>query len=298
MEKILKATHEGPLVIAGIEIPAFVLEDGTRVLSQRGLRKSVGLSRSGGSKAGAHRIGSFLTRISEKGIDVNDLTVRIQNPIEFKPSHGGRTAFGYEATILADMCDAVFEAHKKNALLPQQKHIAKQCEILMRGFAKVGIIALVDEATGYQEVRDRLALQHILEKYLREDLARWAKTFPDEFYENLFKLKGWQYRPLSVNKPSVVGHWTNDLVYKRLAPGVLSELRKRNPTISPGRRRHKHFQWLSDDYGNPALKEHLSNLIFLMKAAPNWVFFYRALQRAAPKYGDTVSIDFGEPEDE
>jgi len=33
----------------------------------------------------------------------------------------------------------------------QQKHIAAQAEIIMRGLATVGIIALVDEATGYQD---------------------------------------------------------------------------------------------------------------------------------------------------
>lgn len=296
MDNVKKTTHEGPLIISGIEIPAYVLEDGTRILSQRALQTSIGLSRSGG-KDGARRMGIFLTGMLSKGIDINDLNTRVDNPIIFKPLRGGR-AHGYEATILADICDAVFEANKQGKLLKQQKHLAVRCEMLMRGFAKVGIIALVDEATGYQETRDRLALQKILDKYLREDFAKWAKTFPDEFYKGLFRLKEWQYNPLSVKRPGVVAYWTKDLIYKRLAPGVLTELQKRNPIIKPGRRKHKLFGLLTDDYGIPSLKQLLTNVIFLFDASPNWNYFYRALQRAAPKYGDTIPLGFDEKEDE
>ena len=293
-DKILKATHGGPLVIAGITIPAFVLEDGTRVLSQRGLCESIGLSTGGASKAGAHRIESFLARIDEKGIEVSDLMARIQKTIEFKPPHGGRTAFGNEATILADICDAVFDAEKKDALLPQQKHIAKRCEILMRGFAKVGIIALVDEATGYQEVRDRIALQKILDKYLLAEYAKWAKRFPDEFYELMFKFKGWQWKGMSVNRPSVVGRYTNDLVYERLAPGLLAELKRLNPPDEHGRRKTKFQQWLTEDIGHPALQKHLAILIAFMRAAPNWGVFHRNVERALPKLGETIPMALDE----
>jgi hypothetical protein len=48
-------------------------------------------------------------------------------------------------------------------------------------FARVGIIALVDEATGYQEVRDHEALQEILKRYISEELLVWVRTFPMEF---------------------------------------------------------------------------------------------------------------------
>jgi hypothetical protein len=168
----------------------------------------------------------------------------------------------------------------------------------MRGFAKVGIVALVDEATGYQEVRDRLALQKILEKYLREEYAKWARTFPDEFYENLFRLRGWQYRPLTLKKPGVVGHLTNDLIYKRLAPGVLDELKKKNPIVAPGQRRQRHHQWLTEDVGHPRLREHLSAVMALMKASTKWSSFYRSMQRALPQYGNTIPLALDEPEDE
>jgi hypothetical protein len=49
----------------------------------------------------------------------------------------------------------------------------------MRGFARVCIVALVDEVTGYQYFRAR--------QFISKKLRKWAKTFPDEFYERMFK---------------------------------------------------------------------------------------------------------------
>jgi hypothetical protein len=46
----------------------------------------------------------------------------------------------------------------------------------------VGIIALVDEATGYQKVREKQALQLKLQAFIAEDMQEWAKLFPDEFW--------------------------------------------------------------------------------------------------------------------
>jgi hypothetical protein len=80
----------------------------------------------------------------------NDLLVALDNPIKFHPPHGGRLAFGYSATILADICEAVLATRNAGKLQKQHEPIADRCEILVRGFARVGIIALVDEVTGYQ----------------------------------------------------------------------------------------------------------------------------------------------------
>jgi hypothetical protein len=102
------------------------------------------------------------------------------NPIEFKTPQGNR-ALGYEATVLADICDAVLEARKAGKLTSKQQHIAAQCEILVRGFARVGIIALVDEATGYQADRARDALAKILQAFVAKELREWVKRFPGEF---------------------------------------------------------------------------------------------------------------------
>lgn len=162
----------------------------------------------------------------------------------------------------------------------------------MRGLAHVGIAALVDEATGYQEIRDRKALQAILDRYLTDEWSKWTKTFPDQFYKHLFRLKGMTYPPMQGNqKPMYVGYWTNDIIYSRLAPRVLEELRRKNPKTVAGNRSRKHHQYLTRDFGHPELKEHLSNVMFLMSACKSWNAFKKLLDQAKPKYGSTIPLD-------
>jgi hypothetical protein len=145
-----------------------------------------------------------------------------------------------------------------------------------------------------REQTGRIALQAILDKYLNAERAKWAKTFPDEFYEQMFRLRNWIFNPLSVKRPSVIGHITNDVVYSRVAPGVLAKLKELNPKTEYGYRKAKHFQFFTQDYGMPELRQHILNLIFLMRASDRWQSFYSALNRAAPRYGDTMELTFSE----
>ena len=160
----------------------------------------------------------------------------------------------------------------------------------MRGFARVGIIALVDEATGYQEVRDRQALAEILDKFLRKEFAAWAKRFPDEFYQEIFRLRHWEWRGMKVNRPQIVAHYTKDLVYARLTPGILKELEIRNPLDEHGHRKAKHHQWLTDDIGHPRLAQHLYGVVGLMRAAEQWDEFMSMVDKAYPRRGDTLQL--------
>ncbi|MGH6819678.1 MAG: P63C domain-containing protein, partial [Methylocella sp.] len=231
--QVKAATHgsdDHPLRIGDIEIPCYVLEDDTRVLSQRGLQGGIGMSLSGAPRAGEQRLAVFVDGLAQKGIDTKDLAARIRNPIRFLPVSGGRSAYGYEATILADICDAVLAARKQgNVLLPSQNHIADRCEILIRGFARIGIIALIDEATGFQRDRTKDALARILESFIAKELQPWLRTFPSAFYQEMFRLRDLEYDPARVQRPRYFGVLTNDIVYKRLAPGVLEELKSAIP---------------------------------------------------------------------
>lgn len=288
-------SSDHPLKIGNLELPCYVLDNGRRVLVRAGMINSLGMSEGTGSRSleGGDRLTKFVDGQRLKPFISDKLAEMIKNPIRFRLPKGG-IAFGYEATILADLCDAVLSAREAGELQKQQLHIAKQCEILVRGFARVGIIALVDEATGFQEIRDRQALQAILDKYLTDEWAKWTKTFPDEFYRELFRLKNIAYPPVTSkkNRPSYVGHWTNDVIYSRLAPGVLNALREKNPVTPTGYRKRRFHQHLTRDYGHPALKEHLTNVIFLMKGCTSWSDFQRMLNRAAPKFGKTIPLDF------
>ena len=89
--------------------------------------------------------------------------------IEFKTERG-QVGFGYSAELLPKVCDVYLRARDAGVLAANQQHIAKQADILMRALAHVGIMALVDEATGYQYDRARDALARILEKFIAKEL--------------------------------------------------------------------------------------------------------------------------------
>ena len=296
LKKVPVATHgasDRPLRISGLEIPCYVLEDGRRVLAQNGVIDALGMVR-GGSSHGQDRIAKFASQDRLKPFASPALAPGTLKPIDFRTKDGKRYV-GYEATILADICEAVLAARQADALTDKQLHIAKQCEILARGFMRVGIIALVDEATGYQYDRARLALEEILEKFLSEELRRWVKTFPADYFKHLCRLRNIDFRA-DMKLPPYFGHLTNDIVYRRLAPGVLKELRERSPKNADGKRPNKLFQWLSDDVGHPKLLQHLGLVIGLMKVSDTFDGFKVLLDRAAPIYPENPTL-FDDPEE-
>lgn len=282
--------EDRPLDIGGIKIPCYVLADGTRVLAQRGLQGGIGLGE-GGGQGGARKIPALLEKLAEKGLDVKGLISRTSSPIKFIPPHGGNPALGYEASILPDLCAVLIDADRFGFLTLAQAALAGRASKLQHGFATVGIIALVDEATGYQDVRQRDALAKILERFVAKELRPWIKTFPAEYYEQIYRLNAWSY-DASAGRPGIVGHWTNNIVYRRLAPGVLQELRRITPRDEKGRLKNKLFQRLTDDIGHPKLREHLMGVVMLMKYAPNWRVFMERLDREFPQWGDTLMLPF------
>src|SRR5436305_10300203 len=113
--------------------------------------------------------------------------------------------------------------------------------MLIRGFARVGIIAMVDEATGFQYDRPRRDLEEYLKKFLSESLRRWVRTFPADYFKHLCRLRNVELRP-DMKLPQYFGHLTNDLVYRRLAPGILKRLKERRS--ERGSPSNKLFCWL------------------------------------------------------
>lgn len=290
---VLLATHgaaDHPLQIGDIAIPCYVLEDEKRVLSQRGLQGGIGMSGSGGSRTGEQRLAVFFESLASKGIEIKDLSVRIRSPIRFRAPGIGKVTYGYEATILADICDVILAARKAGVLQKQQDHIAEQCEILVRGFARVGIIALVDEATGFQQDRAKDALARILEAFIAQELQPWVKTFPNDFYRELFRLRGLEFPNDSVKRPQYFGSLTNDIVYKRIAPHVLAELKKVTKRDEVGRPTHKYFQRLTTNVGYPKLREHLGSVVTIMKLSKDYPDFLEKLNIIHPPFNETLPL--------
>lgn len=301
MENLQKATHQGVLRIGGFNIRCAVLDDGTRILVERSVAKALGVKGAGAyweKKKKGDPSAILPEYISAKYLQPfvsDELREKLAEPIEYINKQNKRLK-GLEATVLPDVCDVWIKAKEASALDESKKKIAQKAYILMKGFANIGIIALIDEATGYQEIRDKRALREILDRFLLKEQARWAKRFPDEFYEQMFRLKNWQWKGMKVNRPSVVGKYTNDLVYERLAPDMLRELKRLNPPDDKGRRKSKHQQWLTEDIGHPALQRHLHMLIGFERASANWEMFYRMVQRALPKLNEQIPLALEEGE--
>jgi hypothetical protein len=284
------ATHEGIIKIGDTEIACAVLNTGQRVITQSGFMLALGRARQAKGRQhykGDVNLPAFLTAQNLKPFISEQLEVS-SSQIEFRPLTGSR-AFGYADELLPEVCDVFVKADRANALTQNQKHIADHAHIIMRGLARLGIAGLIDEATGYQEVRDKRALQSLLDAYLRKELAAWAKRFPDEFYEHIYRLRDWKWKGRNKNPPQAVAGYTKDLVYARLAPQILAELEKKNP-IEGGRRRAKHHQWLTEDVGHPALAQHLHAVITLMRVSKTWSQFKLMLDQAHPKRGDTLQL--------
>lgn len=288
LPNVLCGSPDRPLRLANIEIPCYVLDDERRVLVQRGMMAALDMKQGTAGRGVGDRLSKFVATKALRPFVTPELAEMITNPIRFQA--GGVIAYGYEATILADLCEAVLAARKAGTLNYQQEHIAEQCEILVRGFARVGIVALVDEATGFQAFRARDALAKILEAFVQKELRKWVRTFPPEYYEELCRLRGIAYPPPGMKLPPYFGHLTNNIVYERLAPGVKDELKRVTERSASGRHKHKLFQHLTEDTGHPKLREHLAKVTALMKIAPDYTTFESFLAQVVPRWDDTLSL--------
>ena len=278
------ATHTGELVIGDLRIACAVLEDGTRLLSQSTILTALGRnpqkSRRTRGEDEAVRAPFLLANNLQPFIsaELNELA----QPISYRvPGEAGR-ATGYRAEMLPLVCDVYLEARAAKKLDAKQVNVASAAEILVRGLAKVGITALVDEATGYQETRARNELQVILERYVSAELRPWVKTFPDDFFKEIYRLQGWEFKPGTSKRTPLVGKLVNKYVYEQLPPGVHEELRRRNPRTESGRRAHKHHQLLTADTGNVHLDRQISTVTTLMRIADSKSEFMDLFERAFP----------------
>ena len=286
-----EATHGGEVKFGDVPLACYVLEDGRRMLTTRGVMAALGRTWRGRKYAGT-RLPVFLEAKNLFPLIINELDP-VLAPVNFVTDKGAK-AEGYDASLLPMVCDVYLQARQQNILTAQQLDVAQRCEMLVRSLAKVGITALIDEATGYQEVRDRGALQALLDKYLLQEHAAWAKRFPDDFYRQMFRLKGWEYPTPGGARPGVVGKYTLDIVYERLAPGLVDELKGRNPKSETGHRKAKHHQWLTDDVGHPALTNHIHAVMGLMRASRSWEMFKSLLDVAFPKKGTQLRLAIDE----
>jgi hypothetical protein len=285
-----KAGWEGDLVIGKIAMKCAVVLDEKqkpiRVISETEFMRALGMYRSGAlsvrreqDEAGA-QTPLFLAYKNLKPFVEKTLGGVHYRPLKVIYKNGS-VGHGITADTIPTICEIWMDARKAGVLGKRQEKIADLAEIIHRGLARVGIEALVDEATGYQYDRARDALGKILEKFIAKELQPWTRAFPMRFYEDIFRLRKWPFNPDTMTSPRVLGKYTNNIVYARLAPGVLEELRRKTPVID-GRRKHKLYRWLTGEVGHPKLMAHFEALKVIMGESKTWEEFMKKLDKYYP----------------
>jgi hypothetical protein len=292
------------LEIADTQLPCAIVmgPNGVqRVLSETGIAHAILGNRSGASKRLKRRameagalLPVFVAPRQLTPFITNELLEGPLKPIDYLD--GNTMVRGYDASVLAAVCNLWLKAREAGKLQDQQLAKAHKAEILIRALAQTAIVALIDEATGYEHVRPQGALQAYLTLVIRKELAAYVKAFPDEFYENIYKLKGWVWPGMSKNRYSIVAYYTVDLIYDRMGPGpaLSPELIKRSPKNEKGYRQNKLFQWLTGEVGEPMFKEHMHTIVMFQRLAIangyGWKRFLHMVDQVLPKKGNTLEL--------
>jgi hypothetical protein len=265
------------LRLAGLITPCYILEDKRRVLSQRGMIELLGMSKGGSKGVGTDksssgdRLALFMGQERLKPFVSKELSAGIDDPIKFVPPSRSKMAYGYDATLLVEICKAVVSAWRSGALRKQQEHIAQRCLDLTLAYATSGIIALIDEATGYQEQRPSRELEAYANLFISKQPRDWRKEFDAEFYEPLCKMLGIPYdKKKGPPQNPRLRDATSRLIYCRLAPGIKTALLAANPRKKNGNRQHKHHQYLTEDVGVKRLTDVMTTVKDLLKVFTNY----------------------------
>ena len=293
-----QATHDGPLQIGDAILAAAVLPTGKRLLSQGTFLQALGRSRT--PKAGTGGLSNvdglpfFLQAEALKEFISDELRVST-TPIIFK-FKGGRRAVGYDALLLPMVCGVYKKLHtsltrrlvgddpkdaaKAKSTYGQYKHIIEACAVLESGFANRGIIALVDDATGYRGDQLKEDVLRVIAAYMSPTLIQLTKMFPPEFFEEIYRLHGWEYRPGKTTHPQYTGRFIITYVYEPLPPGVLEEMKARLPKNENGNRRSQLWRTLSINTGIPHLDRQIGDVMLLMRLAADKAEFVHQFNRA------------------
>lgn len=275
-----RSRFEGKLPIGGNELDVAVIDGEIRVIKQTAVFEALDRPARGNS-----RIKNTPTFMDAKNLQpfITEELKGVMQKIEYVDQRGNIQS-GYDANILPLVANLYLKAREAGQLHNTQVDTARKAEILVRGLAQVGITSLVDEATGFQAERDKNALAEIFERFVAKELQPWIKTFPDEYYVQLFRLYKLDYPPKggSVKRPSFFGHVTNKVVYNKLAPEILPELKRQADKL--GTRGTKLHQTLTPNDGHPKLREHLSSIITIMKLAKDKESFFEMVDKIHPDF--------------
>lgn len=181
-------------------------------------------------------------------------------------------------------------------LLPSQKHIGIACQALLRALTNKAIEDLVDQATGFDDMRKRTAIIKLLEKQVSRDKLKWIRMFDTDFYRLIYRLNGWPFDPETTARPSVLGHWMNN-IYDRLTPGIRPVLQSKVKRNANGRPTEKMTQYLTPDEGKRRLREVTEGIMAVGRLSVDKHDFWEKMDIAYPKLDgmDLLPFDGGLP---
>jgi hypothetical protein len=280
--RIPEALCEGLLEIGSVQIECYVLDNMTRVIHKRGMAKALGMKSGGGNV--------FMRAMSRKGLGSeigDDLRSKLDNPLIFKPLTSD-LGHGYDATILIDICQAIIDASKSGKLGPGQETLAVQAEIIIRASAKLGIVALIDDAAGFIADKRRAQYKELFREFIREEIKLYDEPqFPDQLFDVIYKIYGLPRKADAPNNhPQFFGRFIRKYIYQPLANSsgaILEMLDEKNPVVYVnGGRRYKLYNFLSEVVGMPALKAQLWQVIGIGNSVRNKLQFERSFYTAFP----------------
>lgn len=273
---IKQATHTGILELCGNELNVAVLTDGTRIISHSAVFKALGRDPRGNSRL--INTPAFIDAKNLQPFITQELRDKI-NKIEFKDKNGNIQS-GYDALILPLVAELYLMAREAGVITKKnQLETAQKAEILARSLSKLGMIALVDEATGYQYDREKDELQKILAAYINEEIAKWQLTFKIDFYRELFRLWNIPFNPTTVKRPSFVGKLTNKYIYQALPEGVLEAIKDKTPKTKGGHYKYRFHQSLTPEIGREHLKEQITAVTTLMQISDTKEHFQQLFEK-------------------
>jgi hypothetical protein len=265
-----EAKWPGALIIGDDELPCYVLDDGRRVITRTAALNFLTGGKGGGNIESYLRV-KTLERFLPHDLDEQFFEISIAQVVN-------KTVQAMSASAFIDICRAYSRARDTGALSSEaQLSIAIRSSVLLAAFAKTGIEAAIDEATGYQYERASDALKTRLNLFLEEEMRPWEKTFPDELWIQFGRLTRWK-GPIN-SRPKYWGKLVMELVYEYLDPDVADWLKKHAPEPRAGRNYH---QWLSGQFGLRKLTEHIWMLVGMASACHD---MSELRQKMAEKFG-------------
>ena len=244
------AKYQGQLQLGSSPVDCYVLDTSERVISLRATVKAIA-----GIETG--KLGDYIGQQALKPYINSELI--LGGTIEFNIPGTQLVGKGITAENLLDICRAYVSALADGVqLTDRQKEIAFKCGVLLSSCAKVGLIALIDEATGYQYERAQDALEVKINAFIADDLRDWEKTFPDELWEMFGRLTNWQ-GPLH-SRPKWWGKLVMELIYDSLDSDVAEYLKSHKP---PPRYGQNYHQWFTQDFGLKKPIPHIYKVIGL-----------------------------------